>query len=154
MTPDIKPRLRATASALETWLQPLVLLGLRLWIGKIFFQSGQTKIANWDQTTMLFENVYRIGEILPFLPVGVAAGLATATELATPVLLALGLLTRLAAVPMLIMTLVIQFGLGSVDANFDLYEHYAWMLILLLLIARGPGILSVDALIAKRWRDR
>jgi putative oxidoreductase len=77
-----------------------------------------------------------------------AAVLATTVELTCPVLLVFGLLTRLATLPMLGMTFVIQTFVYP-----DLWvTHLMWTSILLFILTRGPGTLSLDHLLAKRWR--
>jgi len=131
------------APRLDTWLFPLVQLGLRLWMAKVFFTSGLTKIADWNITLQLFEFEYKV----PLLPVEVAAFLGTFFELVMPVLLVLGLFTRAAAVPLLVMAMVIQFVVGASNPAFDHVEHYYWMLLLMVLIARGGGTLSLDLLL-------
>jgi putative oxidoreductase len=76
--------------------------------------------------------------------------MAAAVELSTPILLVLGLLTRLATLPMIAMTLVIQvfvYPMSWVD-------HLIWAAMLLLLLSRGPGVLSLDHLIGKALRPR
>jgi putative oxidoreductase len=112
---------------------------LRLGVSVIFFRSFQAKIANWDTTIMLFENEYNV----PILPPGLAAVMATAIEIAGPIMLVLGLGTRLAAAAMLGMTLVIQVFVypGSYP------DHLLWAGPLLYLLLRGPGKWSVDAYI-------
>jgi putative oxidoreductase len=111
-----------------------VVLLIRLWIAKVFFLSGLTKIANWDTTLMLFEYEYS----LPLLPVALSAFLATFFELVMPVLLSLGLFTRFAAAPLLVMTAVIELTYGSFS------EHAYWGLLLGLLMTYGAGKLSLD----------
>jgi putative oxidoreductase len=131
---------------LEGWPAGLVLLGARLWMASIFFRSGLLKIQNFASAQFLFAEVHPV----PFLPPGLAAGLATGFELVCPVLLALGLLTRLAALPLLAMALVIQFVVGAADPAFWQTEHDYWMLLLGVLITKGAGRLSLDALLARR----
>lgn len=63
-----------------------------------------------------------------------------------------GLLTRLAAMPLLGMALVIQFVLGAADPAYNQLQHYLWMALLLALIARGPGAWSLDAWLERRSR--
>ncbi len=132
------------APLVDRYLAPLVQLGLRLWMADIFYKSGLTKIADWDATVLLFEFEYKV----PLLSPGLAAELATACELVLPVLLVLGLFTRLAALPLLGMTLVIQFVLGTANEVFSNPVHYYWMLLLLTIFARGAGPLSLDSLLA------
>ena len=118
-------------------------LVLRLGVALAFWRSGNVKIASWDSTLQLFANEYRV----PLLPPELAAWLATAVELTTPVLLLLGLFTRLGAAAMLGMTLVIQ--LFVYPENYP--DHLLWAGPLLYLILRGPGALSVDHLIRRRY---
>lgn len=131
---------------LNAWGAPLLQLALRLWIARVFFNSGLTKIQDWDTTVLLFETEYQV----PLLPPGVAALAGTAFELAMPVLLVLGLTTRLAALPLLGMALVIQFVLGAANPAYDSVEHAYWMFVLLAIIVHGPGPLSLDHLIRSR----
>lgn len=116
-------------------LEPLVLLFIRGWIGWVFFRSGQLKLEAWDSTLYLFQYEYAV----PLLPPNFAAWAATATELACPILLWLGLGTRLAALPLLVMTGVIEWTYQTSP------EHEVWALFLALLITRGGGTLSLDA---------
>lgn len=124
-------------------LLPLSLIQLmgRVSLAMIFWRSGQTKIANWDLTLQLFANEYKV----PILPPEIAAPMAAAVELSAPVLLVLGLFTRLTTLPMLGMALVIQVFVYP-QAWVD---HLAWSAMLLLLLSRGPGVLSLDHLIGK-----
>lgn len=104
-------------------------------MASIFFRSGLQKIGDWQATLFLFQEEYRV----PLLPVDVAALLAAATELTMPILLVLVLATRLAAVPLLAMALVIQFVPGAENPAFNNPQHYFWMLLLTGLILRGGG---------------
>lgn len=112
----------------------------------IFFRSGLLKIQNLSGAVFLFTDVHPV----PFLAPWLAAYLVTTIELVCPTLLALGLAARLAALPMLVMAVVIQFVIGFTDPAFYLTEHYYWMLLLLVIITRGPGRLSLDHLLARR----
>ncbi|MCP1615066.1 putative oxidoreductase [Azospirillum lipoferum] len=129
-----------TAGWLDRHAVPLFDLAVRLTMAPIFFRSGLQKIGDWPATLFLFQEEYRV----PLLPPEVAALLAAATELTMPVLLVLGLATRLAALPLLAMALVIQFVLGAANPAFSNPQHYFWMLLLSGLILRGGGRLSVD----------
>jgi putative oxidoreductase len=139
---------RATA-LLEFWAAPVLQFAIRLWIARVFFLSGLTKIADWNATLFLFQEEYKV----PLLPVPVAALLGTTFELGMPVLLVAGLATRCAALPLLGMSLVIQFVLGAGNPDYDNTEHYYWMFLLLVIVIRGPGPLSLDHLLS-RWIGR
>lgn len=125
-------------------LNPLVWLAARIAIARVFFLSGLTKIGNWETTLALFQDEYQV----PLLPVWFAAYSATSFELSMPVLLVLGLGTRLAVLPLLAMTAVIQF---TYDQNI---QHMYWALLLALLLVNGPGRLSADHWIRRRWERR
>ena len=115
-------------------------------IAAIFFLSGRTKVDGWltisDGAHALFRDEYRI----PLLPPGIAAHLATYAEHLFPLLLALGLLTRLSALALLGMTLVIQ--LLVYPSAWP--THLSWAGLLLYLVARGGGRLSLDHLLRMR----
>jgi putative oxidoreductase len=116
---------------------------LRLSIAAVFWHSGMTKIASWDTTIALFRDEYMV----PILPPELAASLAATVELTCPVLLVLGLATRLATLPMLGMTFVIEVFVYPEQW----IEHLMWASILVFLLTRGPGALSVDHLISRRF---
>ena len=117
-------------------------LALRLFPAAVFFASGRTKVEGLTikpATYFLFENEYA----LPLIPPHLAAVGATLAEHLLPVLLMLGLMTRGAAVGLLAMTVVIQvFVYPGAWAT-----HGLWAACLLALIAKGPGALSLDALL-------
>jgi putative oxidoreductase len=128
---------RSLIAKLESIPVALPILVLRLGVSLVFLRSFLTKVASWDTTILLFENEYNV----PLLPPGLAAILATALEIAGPVMLTLGLGTRLAAAAMLGMTLVIQ--LFVYPQSYP--DHLLWAGPLLYLLLRGPGAWSVDA---------
>ena len=113
----------------------------------VFLLSGRTKVEGLLSVTetavSLFEDEYR----LPLLPPDVAAHLATYAEHAFPVLLVLGLGTRLSAAALLGMTLVIQ--LFVYPAAWP--THLSWATLLLYLVGRGGGRWTLDHLLAARW---
>jgi len=129
-------------------LLPMSVLQLmaRFSMAIVFWRSGQAKIANWDLTLQLFTNEYKV----PVLPPEIAAPMAASVELTTPILLVLGLFTRLATLPMIAMTLVIQIFVYPQSWA----DHLAWMTFLLLLLTRGPGVISLDYLIGKHLPRR
>lgn len=138
----------------------IALLG-RFGIAATFWQSGQTKVDNFavnfitgefklgwphlsDNAVALFRDEYK----LPLLPPEVAAPLAATAEHVFPLLLLLGLATRLSALALLGMTLVIE-----VFVYPDAYAvHGTWAAVLLYLVARGPGAIAIDHLIRSKAR--
>lgn len=119
----------------------LVAMMLRVFPALVFWQSGQTKVEGFaikDSTWFLFENEYA----LPLIPADLAAVMATVAEHLLPVLLILGLCTRLSALGLLGMTAVIQVFVYP-DAWMT---HGLWAAPLLAVVARGPGRWSLDHL--------
>lgn len=111
----------------------------RVGIAGIFWRSGRTKVDGLsvtDQTIFLFREEYR----LPLLPADTAAYMAAWAEHVLPVLLVLGLATRVGALGLLGMTLIIQIFVYP-----NLWpDHATWAAALLLIIMRGPGPVSID----------
>jgi putative oxidoreductase len=106
----------------------------------IFFMSGLAKLDDFEGTIELFEEDW----VIPLIPAEPAAYLATAGELVLPVLLILGLFTRMGALGLLVMTIVIQtFAIQDP-------QHYIWMLALGLLLGYGGNKISLDNLLFKR----
>ena len=130
-------RLNGALSRLP-WDLPALLL--RLIPASIFWASGQTKVDGWriaDSTWFLFEQEYA----LPLIPSAWAAVAATWAEHLFPVLLVLGLFTRLSALALLAMTAVIQ-----VFVYPEAWQtHGLWAASFLALVAKGPGRASLDA---------
>lgn len=143
-------------SRIPHWL--IAFIG-RFSIAAVFWKSGQTKVQGFavdllegkvelgiprfaDSTLDLFKEEYR----LPLIPPELAALMATAAEHVFPVLLLLGLATRLSALALLGMTIVIQVFVYP--GAYPL--HGLWATVLLYLMARGGGALSIDHLLAKR----
>jgi putative oxidoreductase len=124
-------------------LSPVMILVLRLWIAHIFFAAGLVKIEDFSTTIALFRDEYKT----PFLPPEVAAFLGTFFELSCPILLTLGLATRLATLPLLAMTAVIQF---TYDQNI---QHIYWAMLLGTILVSGAGKISLDYLISKKFNQ-
>ncbi|WP_233702068.1 DoxX family protein [Iodobacter ciconiae] len=114
-------------------LAPVADLLLRLYLAKIFFMSGLTKVADWGNTVMLFTDEYHV----PLLSPQLAAIGGTLGELALPVLLVLGLFTRLSAMGLFVLNLVAVVSYYHVleDIPAALQDHLEWGLLLLVLIA-------------------
>jgi putative oxidoreductase len=107
----------------------------------VFWRSGTQKLSDWNSTLLLFANEYRV----PLLPPHVAAYMAASLELAGSVLVLLGLMTRVSVFLLLGMVLVIQIFVYPSAWP----DHIQWLAFMLVLLARGPGALSLDALIDK-----
>ena len=121
----------------------IILLAGRIGVGATFFRAGLLKYNSWEFTVKLFEQEYQV----PLLAPEVAARIAMVQELTIPLLLFLGLATRVATLPLLGMILVIQTFVYPNAYN----EHLVWGSILVLLLTRGAGVFSVDYLIARYW---
>lgn len=131
--------------------ESIMLLFVRVALAGIFWRSGQTKIeeGSWftisDNAYTLFREEY---SGVP-LPPDIAAVMATVSEHLFPVLLVLGLFTRLSATALLAMTMVIQVFVYP-DAWWPV--HSLWVALALVLIVRGGGLFSLDAPAVKRAR--
>ena len=130
-------------------LQPLLALGLRLYVARVFFMSGLTKIHDWSVTIALFTDEYHV----PVLPPGAAALMGTAVELSMPVLLALGLATRVSALVLFLFNIVAVVSYASLP-DVAIKDHYLWGVLILLVLVFGPGWLSVDAYLKRRYSKR
>jgi putative oxidoreductase len=124
----------------------LLALTARIAIAAIFFMSGRTKVDGLltvsDTAYTLFREDYKVPLIAPEL----AAHLATYAEHLFPVLLVLGLFTRLSALALLAMTAVIQIFVYP-----DAWPtHLSWAALMLYLIGRGAGTFSLDSLLRIR----
>jgi putative oxidoreductase len=137
--------LQRVIGCLQSVPYSLLALPLRFAVATVFWNSGTTKLANWDATLQLFEDEYKV----PLLPPDIAAHLGASIELSTPVLLVLGLLTRPAALVLLGMTTIIEVFVYPQAWP----THMQWAAMLLVLLCRGPGSLSVDYLL-QRWFSR
>ena len=129
------------AELLTRWIgHDLLALLARLSIATIFLQSGRTKVDGFlhvtDSAVLLFSDEYK----LPLLSPDTAAHMAAYAEHFFPLLLVLGLFTRLAAAGLLGMTLVIEIFVYP-DAWST---HLSWAGLLLYLVGRGAGVVSVD----------
>ncbi|PWB89411.1 DoxX family protein [Methylocystis sp. MitZ-2018] len=159
--------IRKIARWLDAIPYSLIALFLRFVVAHPFFVSGQTKIegptlgreifgldlsfqiptAVRSATFALFADEYKLPLISPTAAAYVASGL----EFVLPLLLVLGLLTRLSAFILLGMTLVIQIFVYP-DAWWTVHAY--WMAILAVLIVRGPGAISLDHLLFRAWSPR
>lgn len=148
----------AVMSAVPHWLIAAL---ARFSIAAVFWKSGQTKIEGFaldiiggtvklgtpklaESAVTLFQEEYK----LPIIGPETGAVLAATAEHVLPALILIGLATRFSALGLLVMTAVIEIFVYP-----DAYPtHGVWAAVLLYLIARGPGAISLDHLIAKRYR--
>lgn len=107
----------------------------------VFFRSGLVKIADWNGTLTLFRDEYRV----PVLPPEIAARLATCLELGVSSLVLIGLFTRAGVLALLGMVCVIQLFVYPMAWP----DHIQWLAFMAVLLARGPGAVSLDALFGR-----
>jgi putative oxidoreductase len=120
----------------------LLAIPLRLAVATVFWNSAMTKLANWDTAVALFVDEYKV----PLIPPEILAYITVSIELTTPVLLVLGLLTRPTAALLLGMTAVIEIFVYPLAWP----THIQWAAMLLVLLCRGPGKVSVDEWLRRR----
>jgi putative oxidoreductase len=138
-------RLTQALTTLARFPLPLIQVMFRLAIVCVFLKAGLTKIASWEVTVQLFADEYKV----PVLSPDLAATMAASFEIGCSILLALGLATRLATLPLLGMIAVIQtFVYPGAYA-----EHLTWGSILIFLLTRGAGPWSVDRAIGLEPAD-
>jgi putative oxidoreductase len=143
------PYNRIVASLSATWINAIMLLFVRISLAGIFWRSGRTKVdeGSWlsvsDTAKFLFEEEYKG---VP-LPPEFAAYMATYAEHLFPILLVIGLFTRLSALALLGMTMVIQIFVYP-EAWWSV--HMIWVALALVLILRGGGSLSLDQLLTRK----
>ena len=124
----------------------LLALVNRVGIAAIFYLSGRTKVDGFLTLTDSAYELFRTEYKLPLIPPEFAAHLAAYAEHLFPLLLVLGLFTRLSALALLGMTLTIQFFVYP-----DAWPtHLSWAGLLLYLVGRGGGAFSLDRLLRMR----
>lgn len=144
----LAPSLRAAARLLDH-LAPAFDLLARLYVARVFFKAGLVKIQSWSATLSLFENEYAV----PLLPSDVAAYLGTGVELFFPVLLALGLAARPAALVLFVFNIVAVVSYPDISPA-GVKDHMLWGALLAMVVFHGAGKWSVDRLIARRLGSR
>ena len=150
---NLADRLTAMGRTTEAWLAAPALLALRVALAIPFFRSGLTK---WEAPFVLssgakylFTEEFKLHFFwgtVPYPAPLLMAFLAGAAEIALPILLILGLATRLSALGVLAMTIVIQLTIPDGLINF----HLPWAAMALALLAYGGGTLSADAVLWRR----
>lgn len=126
--------------------QSFISLCARIFPAAVFWLSGETKVDGFhlkDSAVALFREEYA----LPLIDPTIAATMAAFAEHFFPVLLVIGFASRFAALALLGMTAVIEIFVYP-----DAWPlHGVWATCFLVVIARGPGILSLDHLIARHF---
>jgi putative oxidoreductase len=115
----------------------------RIGIAGVFYNSAKLKLQSWEITLLLFRDEYQV----PLLSFDLAARMATAVEMTCAVLLFIGLFTRLATLPLFGVIAVIQiFVYPNAWA-----AHATWTALLLIVLFRGPGPLSIDYVLSRQF---
>jgi putative oxidoreductase len=137
---------RAIAWLQSFWVESLVLLFVRVVFAGIFWRSGETKVVagTWFSVTQETYGLFATDFSGVPLPPQFAANLSNAAEHIFPMLLVLGVATRFSAAGLLVMTLVIQVFVFP-DAWWP--THSLWVALALVLITRGAGFFSLDAVL-------
>ncbi len=145
--PGLPPsRLPAPLDTLVSHLQSLALLAARLYVARIFFMSGLTKLRDWSSTLALFNDYYQV----PLLPPALAAYMGTVGELAIPVLLVLGLAGRFAGAGLFVVNLMAALSLPAEDLSAaGEAQHILWGVLAVVIALWGSGRWSVDHLVLK-----
>lgn len=151
----------------ETWLFEINMLAIRFWMAFVFWRSADTKVTGegWfglpdsfslfgiqiplismpyeitDTTYLLFEYEYAV----PFISTNFAAVSATFAEIFLSLMLLFGFGGRIGAAGLFVMTLVIHFTYEMQDI------HYVWMMLLAVVITKGPGLVSIDNVIRQKF---
>ena len=141
---------RLTGMLSGTVIESIALLLARLALAGIFWRSYMTKVVEgtWltiDETQyLIFANEFTG---LP-IPTDLAVPMTVYAEFAFPILLAVGLFSRMSATALAVMALVIQLFVFPTWAHF-----FGWDLTVLalaaIIIVRGPGLISLDALLGR-----
>ena len=132
-----------TVRVLRGFVWPKIDVLIRLALAEIFFVSGVLKLTNWNTALYLAANEYPVSFMSPVT----AAYVGVSIEVAGAILLALGFMTRYAAVPMLILSLVIQFAYKPFDSQLFWAALFGWYAIV------GAGPVSVDSLLRRGLAD-
>jgi putative oxidoreductase len=137
-----------TAAHAVELLAPVLNLAIRLYVANVFFKSALTKVQSWGSTLALFEYEYAV----PLLSPQAAAYLGTAVELVAPILLALGLGSRLVAVVLFAFNIVAVISYPDISPA-GVKDHVLWGWLLAVVFVYGPGKVSLDHLVT-RWISR
>lgn len=138
----VRSRLAGVIDLMDRFPLSILQLLFRLAIVGVFLRAGLQKLSSWESTVALFRDEYKV----PVFPPEIAAAMGSTFEVGGSLLLLAGLATRVATLPLLGMLMVIQLFVYPQAW----YEHLTWGSILMFLLFRGAGAISVDHFIAKR----
>ena len=144
--PQRTVRLYESAAQLIDRLQPLFALAIRIYVARVFFLSGLSKLRDWNITLALFRNEYHV----PLLPPAIAAVLGTCAEVGLPFLLFFGLGTRFAAAALFAFNIVAATSYPDLSDAGRVF-HILWGALLMVVFFYGPGRLSLDQLLGRQW---
>jgi putative oxidoreductase len=129
--------------------QSLISLSARIFPAAVFWRSGETKVEGFHVTENAID-LFRDEYALPLIDPALAANIAAFAEHLFPFLLVIGLASRFAALALLTMTAIIEIFVYP-----DAWPiHGVWATCFLIVIARGPGIISLDHLLMRRRSGR
>ena len=137
------------ARGLDHLRSPLLLF-TRLWVSWQFLKSGWLKVSDWESTLELFRSEYQV----PVLPPTLAAITGAFGELFFPLLLVLGLFSRVGALGLFAVNLmaVVSYWhvLGQEGFEAAIAQHVLWGFMLLVLVTFGAGAVSLDRHLERR----
>jgi putative oxidoreductase len=136
-------------AAITDWGGSLLSLAIRFYVGAQFLKAGLSKLGDWGSTVALFRDEYHV----PLLSPEAAALMGAAGELALPILLFAGLLTRPAALGLFLVNVVAVISypqLFSFECPAAINDHFYWGALLLVVMAFGAGRFSLDSVVGKQ----
>ena len=135
------------AGPVTSWLGPVALLVLRLPVAVVFWRSGRAKVEGWNIFSVKDSQYFLFSEEFGMPMPELTAHVTAIAEHILPALLVLGLFSRLSALGMFVMTMVIQF---FVFPDAWLGQHMFWAALLFAVMVLGPGQISLDRLFFRR----
>jgi len=124
----------------------LLLLIARIATFSVFMRSGLVKLADWNATLQLFESEYKV----PVIPPHFAAYMSASMELGLSSFILIGFATRFSTLGLLGMVSVIQIFVYPMAWP----DHIQWLAFMIFIVCRGPGVVSVDYLLARAFGYR
>jgi putative oxidoreductase len=135
-------------------LRPVLLAATRLWVSWQFLKAGWLKVTSWDVTLELFSSEYQV----PLLPPAFAAAIGTFGELVFPLMLIVGLFTRIGALGLFAVNAmaVVSYWhvIGGEGFEAAVAQHVLWGFMLAVIAVTGAGGISLDSWLEKRAAAR